>query len=116
MVFALLAPCAVGFWAVLPALQALVVPEAYRGHSRPTACHFLPGLFGFAMMLYAVSPGVQIRRRTMPVIVAALVALGLNGIGLLVLPRSFGGLGVALAQTLGLTGPVSGSAGGCSPG
>ena len=36
--------------------------------------------------------------------IAALVALGLNGIGLLVLPRSFGGLGVALAQTLGLTG------------
>ena len=34
----------------------------------------------------------------------ALVGLGLNGLGLLVLPPLFGGIGVALAQTLGLIG------------
>ncbi len=103
-VFALLAPCAVGFWAVLPALQALVVPEAYRGPFETYSLALMPGLFAFAMMVYAVSPGFQIRRRTGPVIVAALVALVLNGLGLLVLPRAFGGIGVALAQTLGLAG------------
>ncbi|MCJ2027597.1 MULTISPECIES: lipopolysaccharide biosynthesis protein [unclassified Methylobacterium] len=104
MVFAILAPCAVGFWAVLPALQALVVPEAYRGPFETYSLALLPGLFAFSMMLYAVSPGVQIRRRTLPVIVAAVMGLVLNGIGLLVLPGAFGGLGVALAQSLGLTG------------
>lgn len=104
IVFALLAPCAVGFWAVLPALQALVVPEAYRGPFETYSLALMPGLFCLAMMFYAVNPAFQIRRRTMPVIAAALVGLGLNGIGLLTLPPVFGGLGVALAQTLGLAG------------
>ena len=103
-VFALLAPCAVGFWAVLPALQALVVPEAYRGPFARYSLALLPGLFCLAMMFYAVNPAFQIRRRTLPVIAAAFVGLGLNGLGLLVLPGLFGGLGVALAQTLGLAG------------
>ncbi|MCJ2012115.1 lipopolysaccharide biosynthesis protein [Methylobacterium sp. J-076] len=103
-VFALLAPCAVGFWAVLPALQALVVPEAYRGPFETYSLALLPGLFCLAMMFYAVNPAFQIRRRTLPVIAAALVGLGLNGIGLVVLPPAFGGIGVALAQTLGLAG------------
>ncbi len=103
-VFALLAPCAVGFWAVLPALQGLVVPEAYRGPFETYSLALLPGLFCLAMMVYAVNPAFQIRRRTLPVIAAACVGLGLNGLGLLVLPGPFGGLGVALAQTLGLAG------------
>jgi O-antigen/teichoic acid export membrane protein len=104
MVFALLAPCAVGFWAVLPALQDLVVPEAYRGPFETYSLALMPGLFCFAMMIYAVNPAFQIRRRTLPVIAAALVGLALNGIGLLVLPGLLGGVGVALAQTLGLSG------------
>ncbi|MDP4021488.1 lipopolysaccharide biosynthesis protein [Methylobacterium sp. NEAU 140] len=103
-VFALLAPCAVGFWAVLPALQALVVPEAYRGPFETYALALLPGLFCLAMMFYAVNPVFQIRRRTLPVIAAALAGLALNGIGLVALPPLFGGIGVALAQTLGLAG------------
>ncbi len=103
-VFALLAPCAVGFWAVLPALQGLVVPEAYRGPFETYSLALLPGLFCLAMMIYAVNPAFQIRRRTLPVIAAACVGLGLNGLGLVVLPGPFGGLGVALAQTLGLAG------------
>lgn len=103
-VFALLAPCAVGFWAVLPALQALVVPEAYRGPFEAYSIALMPGLFCLAMMFYAVNPAYQIRRRTLPVIAAAFVGLALNGIGLLVLPPMFGGIGVALAQTLGLAG------------
>ena len=101
-VFALLLPCAVGFWAVLPALQALVVPEAYRGPFALYATLLIPGLFCLAMMYFALNPIFQIRRRTMPVIAAAAVGLAGNGIGLLVLPPLFGGAGIALAQTLGL--------------
>ena len=102
LVFALLAPCAVGFWAVLPALQALVVPDAYRGPFAVYSLVLMPGLFCMAMMFYALNPIFQIRRRTLPVIAAAIVGLAVNGIGLLALPGLMGGIGVALAQTLGL--------------
>ncbi|CAA2161095.1 hypothetical protein MBRA_06254 [Methylobacterium brachiatum] len=101
-VFALLAPCAVGFWAVLPALQGLVVPDAYRGPFERYSVVLMPGLFCLAMMFYALNPVFQIRRRTLPVIAAALVGLAVNGAGLLLLPALMGGMGVALAQTLGL--------------
>lgn len=104
LVFALLAPCAVGFWAVLPALQALVIPDAYRGPFERYSLVLMPGLFCMAMMFYALNPVFQIRRRTLPVIAAAIVGLAVNGVGLLVLPDRMGGIGVALAQTLGLAG------------
>ncbi|MFD0934275.1 lipopolysaccharide biosynthesis protein, partial [Methylobacterium trifolii] len=96
-VFTLLLPCAVGFWAVLPALQALVVPEAYRGPFALYATLLMPGLFCLAMMYFALNPVFQIRRKTMPVIAAAAVGLAGNGIGLLVLPPLLGGAGIALA-------------------
>jgi len=101
-VFALLAPCAVGFWAVLPALQGLVVPDAYRGPFESYSVALMPGLFCLSMMFYALNPVFQIRRRTLPVIAAALVGLAVNGASLLLLPALMGGMGVALAQTLGL--------------
>lgn len=101
-VFALLAPCAVGFWAVLPALQGLVVPDAYRGPFETYSTVLMPGLFCLSMMFYALNPVFQIRRRTLPVVAAALVGLAVNGAGLLILPDRMGGIGVALAQTAGL--------------
>ena len=101
-VFALLAPCAVGFWVVLPALQGLVVPDAYRGPFETYSTVLMPGLFCLSMMFYALNPVFQIRRRTLPVIAAALIGLAANGAGLLILPDRMGGVGVALAQTLGL--------------
>ncbi|MGU3362414.1 polysaccharide biosynthesis C-terminal domain-containing protein [Methylobacterium sp. M6A4_1b] len=102
VVVALLLPCAVGFWAVLPALEALVVPEAYRGPFAAYAGLMVPGFFCLAMMNFALNPIFQIRRRTRPVIAAALVGLGLNALGLWVLPPRLGPEGVAIAQTLGL--------------
>jgi O-antigen/teichoic acid export membrane protein len=101
-VFALLAPCAVGFWAVLPALQGLVVPDAFRGPFETYSVALMPGLFCLSMMFFALNPVFQIRRRTVPVIAGALVGLAVNGAGLLILPGWVGGVGVALAQSLGL--------------
>ncbi|MGV7032213.1 lipopolysaccharide biosynthesis protein [Methylobacterium symbioticum] len=102
VVVALLLPCAVGFWAVLPALQEIVVPEAYRGPFALYAALLIPGLFCLSMMFFAINPIFQIRRRTLPVIAAAGVGLAVNAAGLLVLPPLLGGAGIALAQTLGL--------------
>jgi len=102
VVVALLMPCAVGFWAVLPAIQGLVVPEAYRGPFGFYAGLLLPGLFCLAIMFYALNPVFQIRRRTLPVIAAAGAGLAVNGVGLLVLPGLAGPAGVPLAQTAGL--------------
>lgn len=102
VVVALLLPCAVGFWVVLPALQALVVPEAFRGPFAAYAGLMVPGFFCLAMMNFALNPIFQIRRRTRPVIAAALVGLLVNAAGLWVLPQHLGSEGVAIAQTLGL--------------
>lgn len=102
VVVALLLPCAVGFWAVLPALEALVVPEAYRGPFAAYAGLMVPGFFCLAMTNFALNPIFQIRRRTRPVIAAALVGLALNGLGLWLLPSRYGPEGVAIAQTVGL--------------
>ncbi len=102
LVVALLLPCAAGFWIVLPAFQALVVPEAYRGPFAAYAGVMIPGFFCLAMMNFALNPIFQIRRRTLPVIAAAGLGLGVNGLGLWLLPRLFGPEGIALAQTAGL--------------
>ena len=90
-------------WAVLPALQAIVVPEAYRGPFAVYAALLIPGLFCLSMMFFALNPIFQIRRRTLPVIAAAGVGLAVDVLGLLVLPGLFGTAGIALAQSFGLT-------------
>ncbi|KQP22245.1 teichoic acid transporter [Methylobacterium sp. Leaf102] len=102
VVVALLLPCAVGFWAILPALQALVVPEAYRGPFASYAGLMIPGFFCLAMMNFALNPIFQIRRRTLPVIAAALVGLAVDALGLWLLPPLMGPEGIAAAQTAGL--------------
>lgn len=102
VVVALLLPCATGYWAVTPALQALIVPEAFRGPFAAYTDLLIPGLFCLSMMNFALNPIFQIRRRTGPVVAAALLGLAVNAIGLAVLPRWIGPHGVALAQTLGL--------------
>jgi O-antigen/teichoic acid export membrane protein len=103
LVFALMLPCAAGFWAVLPALQALAVPEAYRGPFALYAGLLIPGLFCLALLNFALNPVFQIRRKTAPVIAAALAGLAANGLGLVLLPGLVGPPGVAMAQTLGLS-------------
>ncbi|ACA16256.1 membrane protein involved in the export of O-antigen and teichoic acid-like protein [Methylobacterium sp. 4-46] len=102
VVVALLLPCAAGFWLVAPAVEAIVVPEAFRGHFAHYTLLLLPGLFAGALMNFALNPIFQIRRRTRPVIVAALIGAGVNGLGGLALARAFGASGIAAAQSLGL--------------
>ncbi|MGY2053028.1 lipopolysaccharide biosynthesis protein [Methylobacterium sp. JK268] len=102
VVVALLLPCAAGFWLVAPAIEAIVVPEAFRGHFAGYTVILLPGLFAAALMNFALNPIFQIRRRTRPVIAAALTGAGVNGLAGFALAPAFGGPGIAAAQSLGL--------------
>lgn len=101
-VFALLLPFSAGLWLVLPFVEALVVPAAYRGAFASYAALLIPALFAFALVQYALNPVFQLRQRTGPVILAALAALAVDGALLPVLQRLIGSEGVALAQVAGL--------------
>lgn len=102
LVTALLLPCAAGFLAVTPAFEALVVPSAYRGHFSVYVYLLVPGLIPLALMNFALNPIFQIRRRTAPVIAAAVVGLVVNALALALVPARLGASGVAMAQSAGL--------------
>jgi O-antigen/teichoic acid export membrane protein len=101
LVFALMLPFGAGLWLVLPGLEALIVPAAYQGPFARYTALLIPAFFGFAFIQYALNPVFQLRKETAPVVVAALVAVGVNGALLLVLPDLLGPAGVAVAQVAG---------------
>jgi O-antigen/teichoic acid export membrane protein len=102
VVVALLLPLAAGYWLVLPALEALLVPASYRGAFAAYTTILIPALFAFALIQYALNPVFQLRRRTGPVVFAALAALAANAALLPILLPLWGPKGVALAQLAGL--------------
>jgi peptidoglycan biosynthesis protein MviN/MurJ (putative lipid II flippase) len=87
---------------VLPAIQGLIVPEAYRGPFALYALILIPGLLCGTLLNFGLNPIFQIRRKTVPVIAAAIVGLAVNAVCLLVLPAHFGAPGIAMAQSAGL--------------
>ena len=68
IVIAVILPACVGIWLVLPSLQALIVPQQYRGPFGQLLTLMMPGLFFFALILYAINPIFQIAKRTAPLI------------------------------------------------
>ncbi|KMO19816.1 lipopolysaccharide biosynthesis protein [Methylobacterium platani] len=101
VVLALILPSAAGFWAVAPALEAIAVPEAFRGHFVHYTLLLVPGLVALALMNFALNPIFQIRRRTLPLIAAGLVGALVNLLAALALAGPFGPSGIAAAQSLG---------------
>jgi O-antigen/teichoic acid export membrane protein len=101
LVFTLMLPFGAGLWLVLPGLEALIVPAAYQGPFARYMALLLPAFFGFAFIQYALNPVFQLRKQTAPVVLAALVAVGVNGALLLILPDLLGPAGVAIAQVAG---------------
>lgn len=102
IVVAMLLFLAVCYAAAMPAFEALVVPERYRGTFGTLSLVLLPGLVLFCIGQFAVSPVFQMAARTGPVIAAALVALGADAAGLALLPRSAGVIGVAAVHSTSL--------------
>jgi O-antigen/teichoic acid export membrane protein len=77
----------VGYWLVLPSFEATLAPAAFRGPFSEVTTLLLPGLACYALILYAATPVMQLRLRTWPVILCALLALGVNA-ALVLLPGS----------------------------
>lgn len=99
IVIAVVLPACSGIWLVLPSLEALIVPEPYRGPFGQLLTLMMPGLFAFALILYAVNPIFQITKRTAPLILAAVAACVADPLFVLLLPRNQGATSLAIAQS-----------------
>ena len=99
IVIAIILPSCVGIWLVLPSMQALIVPVQYRGPFENLLTLMMPGLFCFALILYAVNPIFQIAKRTAPLIAAAVVACIADPLILLALRHDQGASSLAIAQS-----------------
>jgi O-antigen/teichoic acid export membrane protein len=99
-VLAILAPACVGVWIVLPSVEALIVPEAFRGPFAHFLSLMLPGLFCLAVSQFAINAVFQISRKTWPMALAALAAVLANPLFVLALPRGNDASSLALAQSL----------------
>lgn len=102
IVFALLLPSAAGYWAIVPALEALVVPAAFRGPFAAYTTILIPALLALGLVQYALNPIFQLRKRTWPAIWAAAGALATDAACLLALPASLGPHRAAAAQAAAL--------------
>ncbi len=98
-VFAILMPSAAGLWLILPSLEILIVPPAFRGPFGYYLTLLLPGLLAFALINFALNAFFQIGKKTLPLIAAALAGCIVDGVLLLVLPVTADASRFAIAQT-----------------
>ena len=102
LVLAIVLPACAGFWLTLPSLEALIVPEAYRGPFGHFLTLLLPGLFFYAMAVYGLNPLFQIAKRTGPMIAAAVLACAANVVLIALLPRGADASSFAIAHSAAL--------------
>jgi O-antigen/teichoic acid export membrane protein len=69
-----------GYWLVLPGFEAALVPQAFRGSFAEVTMILLPGLACYALIQYAATPVLQLKRRTWPVVLCAVLALAVNAL------------------------------------
>src|SRR5699024_3895740 len=89
-VAALVVPAATGLCLVWPAFESVFVPAAFRGELWAVARWTIPGLAAYALVQYGLNPMFQLRRRTGPVVAAALAGLAVNAACLVLLPGTDG--------------------------
>jgi O-antigen/teichoic acid export membrane protein len=98
-VFAILLPAAAGLWLILPSIEAIVVPQAFRGPFSYYLTLLLPGLLCFGFMNFAINAFFQIGKKTSALIAAAVVGLAVNFLLVLVQPKTGDAARFAIAQT-----------------
>ncbi len=80
LVLAAILAVSVGYWLVLPSIEATVVPQAFRGPFGETTTLMLPGLASLALVQAGLTPVFQLKGRTAFTIAAAVAALAVNAI------------------------------------
>ena len=101
-------PIAVGYFALGPTFERLIVPVAYRGEFSRLSLALAPGLLCYGGLIIAVNPVFQLAQRTWPVTAGAALAL-LTDFALLVFGdagRSVEGLAHAYSISLMVAGGV----------
>ena len=99
IMIAVILPACTGIWLVMPSMQSLIVPSQYRGPFEQLLTLMMPGLFCFALILYAINPIFQISKRTAPLIGAAVAACATDPLLLWLLPRTRDASSLAIAQS-----------------
>jgi len=102
LAFAVLAPLAVGYVAMLPTFEALIVPQAYRGDFAGLSLALTPGLIAFCALYSAFNPVFQLEKRTWPLTAAAVAALVCDLALLTMAPFNASVEGLALAHSISL--------------
>lgn len=107
IVLAIILPVAAGLLFVLPAFEALFVPESFRGHFSQYVWLLIPGLAAMPIMQVGFNPVFLVERRTLISTASACVAVAVNAALLGVLVLGIGGPAwqspqcVALAMSAG---------------
>ena len=99
IVIAIVLPACTGIWLILPSIEQVIVPAAYRGPFGDLLTLMMGGLFCSAIIQFGLNPIFQIAKRTAPLIGAAAVGCVVDVILLLVLPRGADAESFAIAQT-----------------
>lgn len=102
VVFAVVAPACLGFWLTLPSFEAAFAPAAYRGPFAHYLSIFLPGIFAYALLQFGVAPAFQLDKKTLPLVIAALVAAIANLATLALAPAAQGAAVYAVGQSAAL--------------
>jgi O-antigen/teichoic acid export membrane protein len=99
VVIAILLPACAGIWLILPSIELLIVPIAFRGLFGEYLNFMMGGFFCFALILYGINPIFQIAKKTAPLIGAAVVGCIVDAVLVLFLPYREHATGLAIAQT-----------------
>lgn len=99
IVIAIVLPACTGIWLILPSIEQVVVPAAYRGPFSDLLTLMMGGLFCSAIIQFGLNPIFQIAKQTAPLIGAAAIGCLVDGLLLLVLPRTADAESFAIAQT-----------------
>ncbi|QXX73209.1 lipopolysaccharide biosynthesis protein [Methylovirgula sp. HY1] len=99
IVFAIVLPACTGIWLILPSIQQVIVPAAYRGPFGDLLTLMMGGLFCSALIQFGLNPIFQIAKRTAPLISAAAFGCVVDVVLLMVLPQQDHAERFAAAQT-----------------
>ncbi len=100
VVFAILTPATVGFWLILPSIEALLAPPSFRGHFAAYLELLLPGLYCQGMATYAINAVFQIQKDTKVIVAAAFVGFAMNVLLLTIMASSSQPSIIAIAQSI----------------